>query len=540
MGVVTKEKGQDLPRDVDALIALIQSRDVTIASRDERIDALEHNLAVFARMLFGKSSEKREFTGMAAGHPGQHHLFLADLVADAERIAEETGVVGHVEVERPDPAKQPKRKGRRKKFPDHLPSVETLFELPEDQRRCDCGGKLHPMGFEESRELERLEITIVHKIKRAKYGCRECTDGVTTAPGPSRVIEKGMLGAGFLAHIICERFQFHMPYYRLEKKYASEGMDISRSVLERSVASCAARLKPLHTALREAIMSEDIVWTDDTTVTLVNPKGAGGSAKGRVWIYLDKPGRHYYDFTETREAKWPLEVFEGYEGFAQADAYPGYDALYASGKVIEVACWAHTRRKFESVASTDPDLSAEALALIGELYAIESKAREKKLDPKGIAALRAAHATPVLGRIDAWLAVTEAKVLRKSPMWKAVYYARAQWKALIVYVTDGRLDIDNNAAERAMRPIAVGRKNWLFYQTKGGGESACILMSLIRTAEAAGVNVKLYFRDVLQRIDTESDVKKLLPHEWKKHFEAEVLGRRNDILDLLLVDQNQA
>jgi transposase len=204
-----------------------------------------------------------------------------------------------------------------------------------------------------------------------------------------------------------------------------------------------------------------------------------------------------------------------------------------------VACWAHTRRKFESVASTDPDLSAEALALIGELYAIESKAREKKLDPKGIAALRAAHATPVLRLIDAWLTITEAKVLPKSPMGKAVYYARTQWKALNVYVTDGRLDIDNNAAERAMRPIAVGRKNWLFYQTKGGGNTACIMMSLIRTAEAAVVNVKLYLRDVLQRIDTEPDVKNHLPHEWKKHFEEEVMGRRNDILETLLADQNR-
>ncbi|MFT7542838.1 MAG: transposase, partial [Gammaproteobacteria bacterium] len=388
-----------------------------------------------------------------------------------------------------------------------------------------------------SRELERIEITIVLKTMCAKYACRNCTDGITTARGPARVIDKGRLSAGFLAHIIGERFQFHMPYYRLEKKYASEGLDLSRSVLERSVARCAELLEPLHVALKDQIISEDIVFTDDTPVTLVNPKGQGGSGKGRIWIYLDKQGRHYYDFTQTRERDGPLSIFGKYKGYVQADAYTGYNALYESDDVTEVACWAHNRRKFESAGSSDPDLSAEALDLIGQLYAIEATARNTGLEPKGVAALREAHAKPVLKRIGAWLAVTEAKVLPKSPMGKAVFYARAQWDALNVYVTDGRLEIDNNAAERAMRPFALGRKNWLFFQTVGGGKTASVLMSLIQTAEAAGVNVKLYLRDVLQRIATESDVTKLLPHEWKNHFEADVVGRRGEIIELLLADQ---
>ena len=230
--------------DIEALLRLVQEqqlalseRDETLSNRDQEIVNLKHNLAVFACMLFGQKSE-RKLTGIASGHEHQLHLFFADLVADAERIAEETGVTGHIEVEKPDPAKLTKKKGRRNKFPKHLPVVTTLFELPEDQLTCRCGGALHPIVFEETRELERIEVTIVHKRKRAKYCCRSCEGGVVTAPASPRVIDKGLLGPGFLAHVIAERFQFHMPYYRLEKKYAGEGLDLSRSVLERSVSRC--------------------------------------------------------------------------------------------------------------------------------------------------------------------------------------------------------------------------------------------------------------------------------------------------------------
>ncbi len=528
----TKEEKQSLPRDADALIAIIKEK-------DGRIATLEHNLKVYARMLFGHSSEKRRLTGVASGNPHQLHLFIADLVADAERVAAETGAIGHIEVERPDPSNKPKKKGRRKNFPEHLPVVESVFELAEDQRVCQCGGALHEIGFEKSRELERIELTIVHKIKRTKYACRSCTDGVTTAPGPARVIEKGLLGVGFLAHVMCERFLFHMPYYRLEKKYGSEGLDISRSVLERSMARSAQLLEPLHTALRQQVLAQDIVFTDDTQVTLVDPSCPGGSRKGRVWIYLDKLGRHYYDFTESRERDGPIGVFEGYQGYIQADAYPAYDTLFQSDGVTEVACWAHTRRYFEKASSSDPSLSEQALDLIGELYCIEKKARASNLGPAEVAALRQEYSVPVLRRIRSWLAVTEAMVLPKSPMGKAVQYAQNHWEALTTYVKDGRLEVDNNAAERAMRPIAVGRKGWLFYQTKGGGKTASILMSLIQTAEAAGVNVKLYLRDVLLRIATETDVNKLLPHEWKRHFEGEVVGRRNEIIEMLVENQTE-
>jgi len=532
-----KGKKQDLPRDVDALIALITRRDERIARRDERIAALEHKLAVFARMLFGRSSEKRKLTGLASGHPHQLHLFMADLVADAERIAAETGALGQVEVAPPDPRKQARKKGRRTEFPEHLPVVTSTFELGEDQRQCACGAELHRIGFEEARELERIELTVVHTTKRAKYACRSCEDGVVTAPGPARVIDKGLLSAGFLAHVIGERFQFHMPYYRLEQKYSSEGLDLSRSVLERSVARCGELLEPLHGALREGILAQDIVFTDDTTVRIARAGAPGRSKEGRLWVYIDRQGRHFYDFTDSRERDGPEAIFAGFEGHVQADAYPGYDRLFLSENVTEVACWAHVRRKFESAQRTESELGRKALELIGRLYEVESAARHRALDATGVTALRQKHVPPILAEIHAWLHMVKAQVLPKSPMAVAVNYALKQWAALSAYVTDGRLEIDNNRSERAMKPVAVGRKNWLFVQSEGGGKTASIMLSLVQTAQAAGVNVKLYLRDVLQRIATETDVKRLLPHAWKQHYEADVVGRRNEIVDLLVEDQ---
>ncbi|MFT7487288.1 MAG: transposase [Candidatus Paceibacteria bacterium] len=526
---VQKEKEHTLTREINELRKKLVLQEQASSAR---IAELEQRVHVLTRMAFGRSSERRKPTGNLDSNPNQQHLFLTDILADAERVAEETGAVGHLSVTPAAPSKA-KNKGRRSSFPDHLPVVAVEFELPEDERRCSCGGELHKVGFEQSQELERIEVTILLQKKRAKYACRSCGDGITTATGPARVIDKGLLGVGFLANIITERFVSHMPYYRLEKKYQSEGLDLSRSVLERSVARCAELLEPLHAALREEVLSKDILFTDDTTVTLVNPRSKGGSSKGRVWIYLDKLGNHFYDFTKTREASGPELILKDFLGYVHADAYGGYDWLFQPGGPTEVACWAHTRRYFERAEKSDPKLSAKALDLIRGLYRIEKKAKEDELNPEAVAALRQEYAVPILKNIWAWLAEVEAQVLPKGPMGKAVHYAQAHWDALNVYVTDGRLEIDNNASERAMRPIAVGRKNWLFFQTIGGGKTAAILMSLIQTAKAAGVNVQLYLRDVLQRIATESDMKKLLPHAWKEHFEPEVMKRRNEIVELL-------
>lgn len=515
--MLTEEKKFELPDDVDALKAMI-------AERDERLAVQAHTIDVLTRIAFGRSSEKRR-PRLPADAVGQGHLFHADLLVEAERTAEAKDVQGEIVL---SPPKKTKRGGgRRKKYPDHLPRVSTAYELPADKRSCShCGGPLHEIGDETTRELERLETAIVHEIRRRKYACRSCTDGVVTAPGPDRVIDKGILGPGFLASVCVERFGNHMPYNRLEKKYATEGLDLSRSVLERSMAKCASILKPLHEELRAEVLRSPSIFTDDTPVTIARPHDGAGSRKGRVWIYADREGRHDYDFTVSRKRDGPLKILGAYQGFIQADAYSGYDALFLPEGATEVACWAHARRKFVDAEKTKPELARHAIDRIRALYRIEKHCTRAELNDAERLAIRQEQAVPVLDELFAWMALKEAEVLPKSPMAAALKYSLTLETALRRYASDGRLEIDNNRAERALRPVAVGRKNWMFFQREGGGETATVLLSLVMTAKAIGLDPKTYLRDVLLRIARESDVTRLTPHGWKQHFATEVEEQR--------------
>lgn len=514
-----------LPADIDTLTTLVLTQRQWLAERDETIARLEAHNRVLAKWVFGRSSEKRIPT--PADPALQGNLFLADIAAEAERLAEQYRVVASVEV----PAHTRTARKRRGEFPAHLPVVRTVCELKEEDRVCACGGELAAFGEETSRELERIETTIVHEIARKKYACATCREGVVTAPWRGKVIDKGLLGPGFLAHVITERFGNHLPYYRLEGKYRSEGLELSRSVLCESMARCAELLEPIAEQLRKEVLASPVVHTDDTPVTLAK-SAEGGPREARVWVYLEPGGRHWYQFTESRKRDGPARVFKDFTGYMQADAYPGYDQLFLPGGATEVACWAHVRRKFVDAEATDPVLAKQAVDRIRALFQIEEAA--KGLGDDARAAMRVANARPLLAEFAQWMALARAQSLPKSPLGKAIGYAQNQWAALQRYVDDGRLSISNNAAERALRPLAVGRKNWLFFQREGGGRTAATLMSLLITAKAAGVNPGEYFKDVLLRISTCSDVTSLTPHGWKQHFEADVTGRRHAMLQQIL------
>lgn len=509
------EPALDLPDDVAALKALV-------LHLREDVARLEHNNRILTQLVFGRSSEKRP--PPADGSATQGHLFLQEIAAEAARLAERYQAVATVQVA----AHERKKKGRRTAFPAHLPRVRTVCELAEDERTCACGGELKEFGEEVTRELERVETTIVHEIARKKYACTKCAEGVVTAPWRGRVIEKGLLGPGFLAHVIAERFGSHMPYYRLEAKYRSEGLELSRSVLCESMARCAELLEPIADELRREILAGGVIHTDDTPVTLAQ-SSAGGPREARIWVYLDRAGRHWYEFTERRTRDGPARVLEKYPGCIQADAYGGYDGLFAPGGATEVACWAHVRRKYLEAESTDHELSREAVDQIRGLFQIEEAA--VGLTDEGRRALRNEQSRPLVEAFRAWMDLAETKVLPKGPLAKAIGYTKNQWTALTRFLDDGRLSISNNAAENALRPIAVGRKNWLFFQREGGGKTAAILMSLLMTAKAAGVDARDYFKDVLLRISEPAvTVKDLTPHGWKQRFEAEVAARRHEIL----------
>jgi len=518
-------KTVQLPDDVTALKVIIAERDAVIAQHAETIAAQSHRIEALSRIAFGKKSEKRPRTPLPPELLTQGHLFHSELLAEAERTARAKQVQGEIALT--PPKRKAKRGGRRARFPDYLPHITTRYELEDDDRSCEhCGGDLHEIGEEKSKELERLETSIVHEIRRAKYACRSCTDGVKTAPGPDRVIDKGLLGPGFLAHVAVERFGNHLPYNRLEKKYASEGLALSRSVLERSTRKCAEILLPIHKQIRKEIVAEPVIFTDDTPVTIAQPRGHPGPTLGRVWIYLDREGRHSYDFTESRKRDGPLAVLGGYKGSIHADAYAGYDVLFLPGGATEVACWAHTRRKFVEAETTERALANEAIDRIGALYGVEREAKSRGLDDDARRVLRQQRSVVPLEELFAWMAKAQTEVLPKGPMGRALAYALKLEQALRRFLDDGRLEMDNNPAERALRAVAVGRKNWLFFQTEGGGETAVVMLSLVMTAKAAGIDPRTYLRDVLLRIARETDVEKLTPHGWKKHFQNEVEEER--------------
>lgn len=516
------------PSEVDALRA-------RIAELEEENRRLRHNVEVFQRIAFGRGSEKRGHRKLPEreANARQGHLWLTQLVEEADRTAEKTGAHGSIEVTPPKPDRKPSK--RRQKLPSHLPKVRTTYELPPEQCVCACGGAMHEIGEDTSSELLRVELTLVHEIARKKYGCRACEGAIRTAPGPARVIDKGLLSPSFLAHVITERFGMHMPYHRMEQQYAGEGLDLSRSVLQRSAAKCAEILEPIYAQLGKDVLAQPVVHTDDTPVTVAQDEH-GRTVSGRVWVYADHDDRIWYDFTPSRNRDGPQRVLGDFRGYLQADAYGGYDQLFVPDGATEVACWAHARRKFVDAESADPKLAKQALDLISVLYDVErdvkAKATAEGRTPTAdeVLAARRQRSVLQLAAIRAWLELTEAQVLPRGAMAEPIRYCLNQWQALCRYADDGRLHIDNNLAERALRHFAIGRKNWLFFQTEGGGKTAAVLASLLQTARAVGIDPKTYFRDVLLRVGEERDVTKLTPHGWKQHFAQDVADHHEDIL----------
>lgn len=521
-----------LPDDAEQLKAVIarmaEEHASQMVERDSRIAQLEQENRLLRRELFAPKSERRP-SGSFSGAPGQMPLLFPELIEAAERVADEKHVEGSIELRSTGKRQVPKR---RKQFPPHLPVLRTTYEIPESDRQCTCGAKMEEIGEEISKELERVEVAIVHEIARAKYACKVCACGIKTAPGPDRVIDKGILGVGFLAHLLVERFAQHMPYNRLESKYASEGLDLSRKVMCDAAGRCGEILAPIADQIRKDALASGVVQTDDTPVTI--QKGSNNhSRQGHVWVYRGLGGEVFFDMTESRGRDGPRAVLEDYTGFLQADAYVVYDAFYRDGRVLEVGCWAHARRYFIKAEIGEPALAKEAVERIGELYAIERKAKESGLSREALRDLRRAESFPRLERLRDWLTITRTQVLDKGLMAKAIDYALSNWAALTRYCHDGRLAIDNNAAERALRSVAVGRKNWIFFGNVRGGETAAVMYSLVATCKEHGVNPREYLRDVLLRIGQVSDVRELTPYGWKARWQQVVADHRASVLERL-------
>jgi transposase len=383
---------------------------------------------------------------------------------------------------------------------------ETNVYAPPHEACPACGGALRPFGEDVSEVLEYVPASFqVLRQVRPKFSCAGC-ERIVQAPAPSRPIERGLAGPGLLAHVLVAKYADHLPLYRQSEIYARSGVELERSTLADWVGGASRLLAPLVEALRHYVMAPGKVHADDTPVPVLAP-GQGQTKTGRLWTYVrdDRPAGDtaapavWFAYSPDRKGEHPGRHLEGFRGVLQADAYAGFHHLYQDNQIQEACCWAHVRRKFYDLqqAHASP-LATEAVQRIGQLYDIEREIRGRSPDERKQA--RQARARPVVDAMHTWLEVSLSKLSRKSDVALAIQYALNRWTALTRYVEDGQIEIDNNAAERALRAIALGRKNYLFAGSDAGGERAALLYSLIGSAKLNGLDPEAYLREVLGRI----------------------------------------
>jgi len=490
--------------DKDARIAELEA---ALAARDSLIAALRVQLAKLRRMTFGQSSEKLSL------QIEQLELALEELEGEAELADARKPCVDRGD--QPTPIRS---------LPGHLPREERRLEPEAGTCTCpDCGGALRPLSEDSDEMLDVLPVQWrVMRTVRPKYSCRSC-DRIVQAPVPPKAIARGKATFATLAHVVVNKFDHHLPLYRQAEMMAAQGIEIDRSTLTGWAGQAAALLDPIVSRIREEGLKADKIHADDTPVPMLDP-GKARTATARLWTYVvdDRasgvtcPALVWYRFTSDRSGIHPQGELKSFTGLLQADGYAGYDKLYASGRVREVACWAHFRRKiFENHLGHPTPLTTELLDRIAQLYRHEADIRGQPPDVR--CQHRQKHSKPLIEDLRTAIDDALRRLSPKSSMAKALAYGRKRWAALTVFLDDGTAEIDNNIAERAIRSIAIGRKNWLFAGSKVGGERAAAIYSVIETAKLNGIEPQAYIADVIEKIARDwpaSRWDELMPWNW--------------------------
>jgi len=490
-----------LPNDVERLKQLlsaaqdqVQRLSTQLHSRDVLIEKMKLQLAQLKRMKFGRSSEQLD------AQIDQLELSLEELEANSAEAS--------IATEPTSPAVA-FIKPTRQALPAELPRESHQHEPPTGTCSCpQCGGALRAMGEDVSEMLEYVpEHWKVHRHIRPKYSCSSC-ESIVQASAPSRPIERGYAGPGLLAHVVVSKYCDHLPLYRQSQIYARGGVELDRSTLAEWVGSLSHLIAPLTDSLAKYVMGAQKLHADDTPIPVLAP-GTDKTKTGRLWTYVrdDQPAGStdppaaLFRYSPDRKGERPQVHLKDFRGILQADGYAGFQGLYdrTDDPLLEAACWAHARRKFFEIhAATNSPAALEALERIGALYKIEAEIRGQSPEQRKM--VRQTHAAPRLAQLNAWLHATVRPLSRKSPLAGAIGYALSRWEALTRYCDDGRIEIDNNAAERALRTVALGRKNYLFAGSDAGGERAAAFYSLIGTAKLNGMDPEAYLREVFARI----------------------------------------
>jgi len=472
----------DDPSELKGLVTLLTSE---VKSQALLIEKLQHQLHGHNRHRFGSKSES---------------LDQLQLSLENEEIA-----VAATEADTPEPeASEPKKKPKRKPLPEHLERNEQVL-TPGDN--CSkCGGGLKTLGEDITEELEYVPGRfVVNKIIRPRMAC-SCCEAILQAPLPSRPIERGRPGPGLLAHVLVSKFADHLPLYRQSQIYQRDGIDLDRSTLADWVGKSTALLEPLADAIGRHVRQGQALFADDTPVKLLAP-GTKRTKTARVWAYVrderpwngQAPPGAWYQFTIDRKGEHPVRHLSDYKGWVHADGYAGFNGLFGKERASEVACMAHTRRKFVDVQQSQGSaIAEEAVLWIAKLYGIEKEARGRS--PEERVAIRQKKAKPVFDDLETWLHAQLPKISGKSPLAKAIRYALSRMPKTRPYLDNGFLELDNNGSERALKPVAIGRKNWMFAGSERGGRAMAIAFTLIETAKLNGVDPQAWLTDVLGRI----------------------------------------
>jgi len=496
-----------LPNDIEGLKRLViehhaaaQAKDIELHEQRAVINHLRFQLAKLRRARFGQSSEQLE----GGGQLPMTFEELRAAVAEAERQAQ---AVPGIEAAVPSKGKPV----RRKKLPEHFERIPQVIN-PEVCTCPDCGGDLKDLGKDEAEILEVKTVTFtVTKVIRPKKRCVKCAT-IVQAPAPSRPIQKSFAGASVLALILTWKYGFHLPLYRICQIFAHAGLTLSRTTLMQWVAASSELLGPLAAALAKYVLSASNINADDTPFRVLAP-GTGTTKRGHMWTYVrdgttwgsTDPPAVWYQYSPTWHAKHPLKHLARFTGKLQVDGYAGFEALFipsspgVPARAEEISCWAHARRHyFDLYAALKSPLAKEALERIGALYQIEDYIRG--CSPEVRRASRQQYAVPLLNALHAWMVETVSQLDNKSNLAGAFNYSLKRWEALCRYTEDGRLEIDNTGAERSIRGMGIGRRNFLFFGSDSGGERAAIIYSLIESCKLNHIDPQSYLQYVLERI----------------------------------------
>jgi transposase len=493
------------------------------------IERLRLLIAGLQRNRFGRRSERLDDAAFQQGTENLEQS-LAEQVARLDDAASSAAAT-------PEPSPRPPRtepaKRNRGALPAHLPRIEVVIDVDDKACPC-CGGALHVIGEDRAEMLDYVPAQVrVRIIRRPRYGCRACEEAVVQAPAPERPIDGGMATEALLAHVLVNKYADHLPLYRQAQIFARQGVTLDRSTLCTWVGRACWWLAPLHELVLSTVLTSPKVFADDTTLPVLDP-GRGRTKTGRLWCYAvdNRPWRGpghpaaAYVYSEDRKGEHPATHLKGFRGVLQVDGYAGFGRLIAdTGNVSQLAfCWAHARRKFYDIyAATQSPLAGEALRQIAALYEIEDEIRGQPAEVRR--RVRQQRSRPPVEAMQAWLAETLGRISGRSALAQAIRYALNHWSGLILFLDDGRLELDTNTVERAMRPVALGRKNALFAGSDSGGRHWAIIATLIQSAKLNDVDPLAWLTDVLERIVSgrtkRHELDTLLPWNWKAAKAAE-------------------